>query len=599
MSIKVALTHKTKYKFDRNVALSPHVFRLRPAAHSRTAIEAYSFKIFPENHFINWQQDPFGNFQARVVFHDKIDELSVEVEVIARLNVINPFDFFVEEYAEEFPFKYDDLLRSELMPYLEPNESGPFLMDFVEKNKVTKPLRIVDFLVAINSKLAQEINYNIRMEVGVQTCEETLGQKNGSCRDSAWLLVQILRHMGLAARFVSGYLVQLTADIKSLDGPSGPTEDFTDLHAWTEVYVPGAGWIGLDPTSGLFAGEGHIPLCCTPHYASAAPVTGATDVCNVEFEFENKVTRIHEDPRVTKPYTEGQWEKVMQVGEVVEKDLQDGDVRLTMGGEPTFVSIDDFESPEWNSAADGTLKRKLAYDLALRLKNRFAHGGLFHFGQGKWYPGELFPRWQYGLYWRKDGLPIWKNDALVGQEAGAKRTFKDAEKFAFELTKYLGLDTTNLLPTYEDPIYWALEEGKLPVNVDPLAFDLKDGIERQTLGRLLEKGLNNPAGYVLPVKWQHETDNWVTCKWEFRRGNCFLIPGNSPSGLRLPLKALPEISKKKKEVPIERSPFEVLPPLGEFGNTVSARYGKVAAVYQLPVEKVVDKEDEKAQNKKI
>ena len=550
MSIKVALTHKTKYKFDRNVALSPHVFRLRPAAHSRTAIEAYSFKIFPENHFINWQQDPFGNFQARVVFHDKIDELSVEVEVIARLNVINPFDFFVEEYAEEFPFKYDDLLRSELMPYLEPNESGPFLMDFVEKNKVTKPLRIVDFLVAVNSKLAQEINYNIRMEVGVQTCEETLGQKNGSCRDSAWLLVQILRHMGLAARFVSGYLVQLTADIKSLDGPSGPTEDFTDLHAWTEVYVPGAGWIGLDPTSGLFAGEGHIPLCCTPHYASAAPVTGATDVCNVEFEFENKVTRIHEDPRVTKPYTEGQWEKVMQVGEVVEKDLQDGDVRLTMGGEPTFVSIDDFESPEWNSAADGTLKRKLAYDLALRLKNRFAHGGLFHFGQGKWYPGELFPRWQYGLYWRKDGLPMWKNDALVAQEAGAKFIFKDAEKFAFELTKYLGLDTNNLLPTYEDPIYWALEEGKLPVNVDPLAFDLKDGIERQTLGRLLEKGLNNPAGYVLPVKWHHDTGNWVTCKWEFRRGNCFLIPGNSPLGLRLPLKALPEISKKRKELRI-------------------------------------------------
>ena len=434
MSIKVALSHKTKYKFDRTVGLSPHVFRLRPAAHSRTAIEGYSFKIYPENHFINWQQDPFGNFLARVVFPDKINELHVEVEVIARLQVINPFDFFVEEYAEKFPFTYDNILKKELAPYLEADESTAPLMAFVEQNRVKEPLRIVDFLVGVNSRVANEINYNIRMEVGVQTCEETLTQKNGSCRDSAWLLVQTLRHLGLAARFVSGYLVQLTPDIKSLDGPSGTENDFTDLHAWTEVYIPGAGWIGLDPTSGLFASEGHIPLCCTPHYSSAAPVTGATDVCNVEFEFENNVFRIHEDPRVTKPYTEGQWDKVMQVGHRVEKDLQDNDVRLTMGGEPTFVSIDDFESAEWNSAADGSLKRKLAYNLALRLKNRFAHGGLMHFGQGKWYPGELFPRWQYGLFWRKDGLPIWKNEALIAKEDETKYTHSEAEKFSFELT---------------------------------------------------------------------------------------------------------------------------------------------------------------------
>ncbi len=590
MSIKVALSHKTKYKFDRTVGLSPHVFRLRPAAHSRTAIEGYSFKIYPENHFINWQQDPFGNFLARVVFPDKINELHVEVEVIARLQVINPFDFFVEEYAEKFPFAYDDILKKELTAYLEPDEAGSQLMTFVEKTKIEKPLRIVDFLVGVNTKVSQEINYNIRMEVGVQTCEETLTQRNGSCRDSAWLMVQILRHHGLAARFVSGYLVQLTPDIKSLDGPSGPEKDFTDLHAWVEVYVPGAGWIGLDPTSGLFASEGHIPLCCTPHYSSAAPVTGATDVCNVEFEFENNVFRIHEDPRVTKPYTEGQWDKVMQVGDAVEKDLQDNDVRLTMGGEPTFVSIDDFESAEWNSTADGPLKRKLAYNLALRLKNRFAHGGLMHFGQGKWYPGELFPRWQYGLLWRKDGLPIWKNEALIAKEDETKYTFSEAEKFSFELTKYLGIDTANVLPAYEDPIYWALEEGKLPVNVDPLAFNLKDSVERQTLSKLLEKGLNNPAGFVLPIKWDERTDNWISCFWEFRRNNCFLIPGNSPMGLRLPLKALPAISKKKKEKVIERSPFEELQPLNEYATSVSERYGKIAPLYTPPQYKTLDEE---------
>ena len=268
------------------------------------------------------------------------------------------------------------------------------------------------------------------MEVGVQTCEETLGKKSGSCRDTAWLLVQVLRHFGLAARFVSGYLVQLTSDVKSFDGPSGPENDFTDLHAWVEVYIPGAGWIGLDPTSGLFAGEGHIPLCCTPDYASAAPVVGATDKCEVTFEFENTVTRIYEDPRVTKPYTEQQWENIMAVGNEVDKDLIEGDVRMTMGGEPTFVSIDDMEGAEWNTAADGPLKRKLAYDLALRLKERFAHGGLIHYGQGKWYPGELLPRWQYGLFWRKDGLPLWKNNALIAKEGETKYTFHDAEHFA-------------------------------------------------------------------------------------------------------------------------------------------------------------------------
>ncbi|WP_254561652.1 transglutaminase family protein [Dyadobacter diqingensis] len=597
MAIKVAISHKTKYKFDRSVALSPHIFRLRPAPHSRTAIEGYSFKITPENHFINWQQDPFGNYQARVVFPEKTTELSVEVEVIAKMQVINPFDFFVEDYADMFPFQYDASLKKELGPYLEPREAGPLLLEWIEQNKVNYDIKTVDFLVHLNQRLFSSINYNIRMEAGVQLCEDTLTIKSGSCRDSAWLLVQILRHLGIAARFVSGYLVQLTSDIKSLDGPSGPEEDFTDLHAWTEAYIPGAGWIGLDPTSGLFASEGHIPLCCTPDYASAAPVSGATDVCEVTFEFDNSVFRIHEDPRVTKPYTEEQWGKIMQVGHDVEKDLQEGDVRMTMGGEPTFISIDDFEGAEWNTAADGPLKRQLAYDLSLRLKNRFAHGGLLHFGQGKWYPGELFPRWQYALYWRNDGLPMWKNDALVAKEGQTKYTFHEAELFAKELTKYLGIDTNNITPAYEDPVYWALEEGKLPVNIDPLQVNLKDSIERRTLAQLLQKGLNNPTGYVLPLKYNIPGENWVSCAWEFRRKNCFLIPGNSAIGFRLPLDSLPEIAKDKREQPIERSPFEDLPPLGDYKSVVEARYGTVAPEYIPPVNKVIEDEDEEKDKK--
>jgi transglutaminase-like putative cysteine protease len=303
MSIHVALRHTTHYTFDRPVSLSPHVVRLKPAAHSRTPIESYSLKIKPEKHFINWQQDPFGNYLARLVFPERATELLIDVEVIADLTVINPFDFFVEEYAQKWPFAYPEGLVKELAPYLETETPGPLLARYlkaIDRSACT----IVDFLVEINRVLQQHIAYTIRLEPGVQSCEETLEKRLGSCRDTGWLLVQILRHLGLAARFVSGYLVQLTADEKSLDGPSGPSADFTDLHAWCEVYIPGAGWIGLDPTSGLFAGEGHIPLACTPHPSSAAPIEGFTDQCEATLEFSNTVTRFKEDPRVTKPYTE-------------------------------------------------------------------------------------------------------------------------------------------------------------------------------------------------------------------------------------------------------------------------------------------------------
>ena len=324
MTIRIACHHVTHYQYDRPVALSPHVVRLRPAPHSRTPIRAYALRISPANHFINWQQDPFGNYLARLVFPEKSSELKIEVDLVADMTVINPFDFFIEESAEKIPFVYEPQLRKELAPYFEVTESGPLLNAWLEQvDRAATPT--VDFLVSLNRRVRETVNYSVRMEPGVQSCEETLGRKIGSCRDSAWLLVQILRHLALAARFISGYLVQLAADEKSLDGPSGPEADFTDLHAWAEVYIPGAGWVGLDPTSGLFAGEGHIPLACTPHPASAAPVAGATDQCEVTFAFENTVTRIHEDPRVTKPYDDAQWLAVDRLGQKIDAELKAGD----------------------------------------------------------------------------------------------------------------------------------------------------------------------------------------------------------------------------------------------------------------------------------
>lgn len=564
MSIRVAINHKTTYRYDRPVSLSPHIFRLRPAVHSRTPIEAYSFKISPKDHFINWQQDPFGNFLARVVFPEKTTELDVQVEVIADMVVINPFDFFVEEYAKDYPYTYQPHLANELGLYMEKTESGPLLTKWL-KGVDKKQQPIIDFLVYINQRLNKDIAYTVRMEVGVQTCETTLTKALGSCRDSAWLLVQILRHLGLAARFVSGYLVQLKADVESLDGPSGPPNDFTDLHAWTEVYIPGAGWIGMDPTSGLFAGEGHIPLACTPHYVSAAPVVGASDECKTTFEFSNTVTRIHEDPRVTKPYTTEQWATIDATGYKVDEDLAAGDVRLTMGGEPTFVSIDDMESAQWNIDADGPEKRVLSHDLIFRLREQFGPQGMIHYGQGKWYPGEPLPRWQYGLYWRKDNVPMWKDSRLIAHEKTPKNyTTKDAERFIATLTKHLGVSAENASAVYEDPFYALWMDGKMPVNADVSKLNAKD----------------LPVGYVLPLRWDYYNYRWKSSKWITARESVFLLPGNSPIGLRLPLDSLPLVAKEHAPQQIDRSLFEELPALEDYATAVRTRFNREQPVAQ-------------------
>ncbi|PLY06925.1 MAG: IMP dehydrogenase [Desulfuromonas sp.] len=564
MPIRIACQHVTSYKFDRPVSMAPHILRLRPAPHCRTPIHAYSLKVTPEEHFLNWQQDPFGNYMARLVFPEKSTELKFEIEVIADMTAYNPFYFFLEEHAEKFPFDYSKQERSELAPYLQKVVAGPLLKEWLDQIDLS-PVNTVDFLVDVNRRVQETVNYSVRMEPGVQTCETTLSRKIGSCRDSAWLLVQIFRHLGLAARFVSGYLVQLSADEKSLDGPSGPENDFTDLHAWTEVYVPGAGWIGLDPTSGLLASEGHIPLACTPHPSSAAPVTGAIDPCEVEFEHSNRVSRIHEDPRVTKPYSDEQWAMIDALGQQVDEVLAAEDVRLTMGGEPTFVSIDDMESAQWNTSADGPHKRQLAYDLTLRLRNAFAPGGLLHFGQGKWYPGEPLPRWAYSCFWRKDGLPIWQNPGLladINKDYGL--TDRDAADFTTELAKQLGINPEYQVPGYEDTLYWLWKEGSVPVNLDPHKADLKDAADRRALAKTLERGLDNPVGYALPLKWDHAAARWVSGPWEFRRERMFLIPGDSAMGLRLPLDSLPWVAADKREPFYEQSQFQPLPELEDY-----------------------------------
>ena len=572
MPIRVALHHKTSYHYDRLVSLSPHEVRLRPAPHARTPILSYSLTVQPDKHFVNWQQDPYGNYIARYVFPERTRRLTFTVDLVADMTVINPFDFFIESYAQQTPWQYDERLQAELAAYLKPDPAGPLLSKWLAtagRELTASRMATTNFLVELNQRLANSVRYLVRMEPGVQSPEETLTLASGSCRDSTWLLVQILRNLGYAARFVSGYLIQLKADQKALDGPSGTDVDFTDLHAWAEVYIPGAGWIGLDPTSGLFAGEGHIPLACTAFPSSAAPVTGMADPAGVEFSHEMRVTRLREDPRVTRPYTEEQWAAIDSLAERVDAELLAGDVRLTQGGEPTFVAIDDMDGAQWNTQALGDDKLRLAGDLFERLRRRFTAGALVHHGQGKWYPGEPLPRWAMTVVWRGDGEPIWRDPALIASAESGKTAPVSAEtaaRFAQRLAATLGLSPRFLIPAYEDPLPRVLQEQQLPVNADPEGADLKDPMARMAFARRIEQPVDEVAGWILPLKPVRLGPgrlSWRSSRWPLRRGRLFLIDGNSPMGVRLPLSSLPNVLPEDLDPDFPPDPFE---PLGDLSQ---------------------------------
>jgi uncharacterized protein (DUF2126 family)/transglutaminase-like putative cysteine protease len=580
LTIRVALHHTTRYRYDRPVFFQPHVVRLRPAPHCRTPVDAYSLRIHPEQHFINWQQDPFGNYQARLAFTQKAIELAIEVDLIAEMTVVNPFDFFVEAAAEHFPFTYSPALRRDLGPYLEAAPTGARFAEFVEQarsQEARSGKRTIDVLVDLNRRVQRSLRYDIRMAPGVFTPEETLERGHGSCRDFAWLLVQVLRRLGLAARFASGYSIQLKADEKPLDGPAGVERDSTDLHAWTEVFLPGAGWVGLDSTSGLLAGEGYIPLACTPDPETAAPVSGSFewggrdtgDRVVEDFSFSMSVIRLAETPRITLPYSDEAWRAIDTLGRTVDRSLAKGDVGLTMGGEPTFVAADDPEGAEWNTAALGPTKRQYASRLVHRLYERFTPGGLLHEGQGKWYPGEPLPRWALSCYFRKDRAPIWSNESLFAREEKGSDTEETAHRFIDRLASILDVPLEFAVPAYEDAWYYMWRERRLPVNVDPFDSRLEDESERARLANVFERELKTIVGYALPIApmtEQAETSctRWKTGRLFTRPERLYLIPGDSPMGFRLPLDALPWVAPDDRPLsafaPDPFASFPLLPP---------------------------------------
>ncbi|MGQ0842516.1 MAG: transglutaminase family protein [Sporichthyaceae bacterium] len=576
MAIRVAIEHSTVYRFDRPTDLGPHTIRLRPAPHCRTPITGYSLTVGPADHFLNWQQDVYGNHAARLVFNEPATELAIQVDLVAEMTSLNPFDFFVEDSAEHFPFDYAPGVAEDLGPYLRPVDepgakvgsgAGPLLRRWLDAfdPDAAKGEVIVDFLVEINRRLALDVAYSLRMEPGVQSPDTTLKLGVGSCRDSAWLMVSILRELGLAARFVSGYLVQLVPD----ENPGTLTKDFTDLHAWAEVYVPGAGWIGLDPTSGLLAGEGHIPLVGSPRPEWAAPITGTTGPTTATMEFANVVRRIHEDPRISRPYSADQLARIDELGAEVDRRLLDGDVRLTMGGEPTFVAGEDKESEQWRTDADGPEKRAMATALAAKLKDHYAPAGATMYTQGKWYPGEPLPRWEIRLAWRADDVALWANAALLDDpwseprvEPGSEAASAIVGDLTAELAHRLGVENSCIRPLFEDPLEQLAVEARLPTGPAP-DMPTKDvwpatGAARAAIVATLDAQRGLPQAWAIPLGRAEDGSGWITANWQTRRGELYLTPGTSPAGLRMPLdsigwtppKVLPEPSRFAKARPL-------------------------------------------------
>src|SRR4029453_2986289 len=361
---------------------------------------------------------------------------------------------------------------------------------------------------------------------------------------------------------------QLAPDEPIVDGPSGPAEDLTDLHAWAEVYIPGAGWIGLDPTSALFAGEGHIPLAATPHPASAAAITGATEPSVTTMEFSTPVRRAEEDPRTTLPYAPAQIDAIQQLGEAVDGRLHAAGLELTMGGEPTFVSADDMTSAQWTVAADGPEKREIANRLAAALGERFAKGGVVQRGEGKWYPDEPLPRWQIRLIWRSDGELLWSDPALLADPFDAAKADPappaSAEGVARGITADFGLPDEALQPAFEDPLARLVTEVSQPAGPRP-AFD-PEPPDPQLVGELDASEIE-PVAWVLPLVPAWFGEGWASPAWRTRRGRLVLRPGDSAAGSRLPLDALSWIDP---DYVGEESYTKVGPSLGETAGSPHA-----------------------------
>jgi uncharacterized protein (DUF2126 family)/transglutaminase-like putative cysteine protease len=533
------LQHRSRYGYEKPATLGPHTIRLRPATHTKAKIETYGLHVDPPCK-LQWQQDPAGNHVARLTFDaTPVKALELLVEMAVDVRPVNPFDFFVDAACMTMPFAYPPELTQDLSPYLDTSDSEYAHGEGFDAFQRDLPVsgKTIDVLVALNRAVHDRLRYVIREEPGVWTPEETLREGRGSCRDSAVLLVALFRSRGLAARFVSGYLIQLTDEGMIPDEPKGVSRDVVDLHAWAEVYLPGGGWVGFDGTSGLLCGEGHIPLACSARPLAAAPLDGTSDVVATDLSFEMKVGRLGHEPRPTAPFPEETWTELVASGDRVDLALNEHKIELTVGGEPTFTSRLHPEEPEWNEGALGPTKWRQGLALASALRERIARGAVILHGSGKQYPGESLPRWTLDVIYRRDGASLARNRPLGPPSSP---TLADARRVLEALSTRLGVDADLAQPGFEDPWPQLHEESMVALGVDPHKADLKDSEARRRLARLLDRGLTTEVGFALPLEAAPpgSTDRWLSDRWTFRRERLYLIPGESPMGLRLPLDSI-------------------------------------------------------------
>lgn len=533
--MRVLVQHRSRYHYPRPALLGPQLIRLRPSDHARARIESYRLDVSPE-HRLHWQRDPHGNRVARVTFKagQIVEALDILVELAVDVGPVNPFDFFVDDRAKTVPFTYPDALGVELGAFLDRNDPAYRMGERANDLLAKLPDRVdtVGLLVEVNRLVKEKVAYVIRDEAGVWTPEETLANGRGSCRDSAVLIVALLRARGIAARFVSGYLIQLTDEGMIPNEPRGVSRDVVDLHAWAEAYVPGAGWIGLDGTSGLLTGEGHIPLACTATPLHAAPLDGTSDVAADRVEFGTTIARLGHEARPTAPFTDEIWGELLAAGDRADASLTAAGLAVTVGGEPTFTARENVAAAEWQGGALGPDKWQRGRALADELRDRLAPGGVVLHRTGKHYPGESLPRWALDVIARRDGEPLWPDRAADTRTIG----IADAQRFGEALAAALDIGPM-LQPAFEDPWEVVRTEAQLPPDLDPRKAGLDDPEERRRLAKILDHGAGSVVGFVMPLA-RSTASTWLTEGWAFRRGQLFLLPGDSPIGLRLPLGSL-------------------------------------------------------------
>jgi len=570
--VRVLIQHRSRYLYPRPALLGPQLVRLRPTDHARARIESYTLAIdlaspasagsLPPgpSHRLHWQRDPHGNHVARATFKagQTTDALELLVELVADISPVNPFDFFVDDRVKTTPFTYPERLDAELAAYLDTGDPayrmGRKASELLQALPWSGPT--IDVLVQLNSAVRERIAYVIRDEPGVWTPEETLVNGRGSCRDVAVLLVALMRQRGIAARFVSGYLVQLADEGMIPNEPKGVTRDVVDLHAWAEAYVPGAGWIGFDATSGLLCGEGHIALASTASPAHAAPLEGTCDVPASEVQFSTTIGRLGHEARPTAPYPDEVWTELQVAGDRADAALTTAGLEVWIGGEPTFTARDGQQADEWQGGALGDDKWRRGRALAEVLRDRLAPGGVVLHRMGKHYPGESLPRWALDVIARRDGEPLWP-----ARELRDDGTTGAAHHAGEELAAALGI-APELHPAFEDPWEVLRSEARLPVDLDPHTAGLGDPEERRRLAAILDRGAGRVVGWVLPLGCLGGA--WVTERWKLRRQHLFLLPGDSPIGLRLPLDSVvggappvtwaeaPELADPRRHEPDDR-----------------------------------------------